>query len=210
MGVTVVVIPVFGGSFMRALVVYCHPVEGSLCSAIRDAALTGLRQAGHDVSVIDLAADDFDPVMPIDEWQIYMDRKMVQTPEIVRYIEMVLESEILVFVYPTWWSGLPAQLKGWLERVLVAGVAFRFTKSNRVRPGLTQLRRIHVISTYGSPKLYVRLVNDNGRRILTRALRLCSAGRTRTSHQGLYSLDTSTVESREQFLRAVEKKMSTL
>ncbi len=195
---------------MRALVVYCHPVEGSLCSALRDAAITGLRAAGHEVSVIDLAADDFDPVMPLDEWRTYMDRQIVKTPEIVRYIEMVQESQILVFVYPTWWSGLPAQLKGWLERVLVAGVAFRFTKSDRVRPGLTQLRRIHVISTYGSPKLYVRLVNDNGRRILNRALRLCATGRTRTSHQGLYSLDTSTMESREQFLRDVEKKMLSL
>jgi putative NADPH-quinone reductase len=195
---------------MRALVIYCHPVEGSLCSALRDVAVSGLRAAGHDVSVIDLAADDFDPVMPLDEWRLYMDRQIVKTPEIVRYIEMVQESEILVFVYPTWWSGLPAQLKGWLERVLVAGIAFRFTKSDRVRPGLTQLHRIHVISTYGSPKLYVRLVNDNGRRILTRALRMCGTKRTRTSHQGLYALDTSTVESRQQFLREVEKKMLSL
>ena len=195
---------------MRALVVYCHPVEGSLCSAIRDAAVQGLSAAGHDVSVIDLAADDFDPVMPVEEWRTYMDRETVTTPEIVRYIEKVQESEILVFVYPTWWSGLPAQLKGWLERVLVAGVAFRFTKKDRVRPGLTQMRRIHAISTYGSPKLYVRLVNDNGRRILTRALRMCGTRRIKTSHQGLYALDTSTTESRQQFLRDVEKKMKTL
>ncbi len=195
---------------MRALVVYCHPVEGSLCSAIRDAAVKGLHGAGHEVSVIDLAADDFDPVMPVEEWRTYMDRKIVTTPEIVRYIKIVQESEILVFVYPTWWSGLPAQLKGWLERVLVAGVAFRFTKSDRVRPGLTQMRRIHVISTYGSPKLYVRLVNDNGRRILTRALRMCGTQRTRTSHQGLYALDTSTPDSRQRFLQDVEKKMKTL
>lgn len=195
---------------MRALVIYCHPVEGSLCSAIRDAAVRGLSAAGYDVSVIDLAADDFDPVMPLEEWRTYMDRKVVTTPEIVRYIEMVQASEILVFVYPTWWSGLPAQLKGWLERVLVAGVAFRFTKNDRVRPGLTQMRRIHVISTYGSPKLYVRLVNDNGRRILMRALRMCGTKRTRASHQGLYALDTSTVDSRQQFLRDVEKKTASL
>jgi putative NADPH-quinone reductase len=177
---------------------------------LRDAAITGLRAAGHEVSVIDLAADDFDPVMSVDEWRTYMDREIVTTPVIARYIEIVQESEILVFVYPTWWSGLPAQLKGWLERVLVVGVAFRFTKKDRVRPGLTQMRRIHVISTYGSPKLYVRLVNDNGRRILTRALRMCGTRGTKTSHQGLYALDRSTAESRQKFLRDVEKKMKTL
>jgi putative NADPH-quinone reductase len=105
---------------------------------------------------------------------------------------------------------LPAQLKGWLERVLVSGVAFRFTESDQVRPGLTQLQRVHVVSTYGSPRLYVRIVNDNGRRILTRALRLCGTRKTRTSHQGLYALDTSTDESRKKFLSAIEKKTSSL
>lgn len=195
---------------MRALVIYCHPVEGSLCSAMRDAAVRGLKAGGHEVSVIDLAADDFDPVMSARDWEKYMNREIDDSPEIVPYLELVQRSEILVFVYPTWWSGLPAQLKGWLERVLVAGVAFRFNEKNQVRPGLTQLRRIHVISTYGSPKLYVRVVNDNGRRILVRALRMSATWRTRTSHQGLYALDTSTVESRKKFLRDIEKKTASL
>ena len=195
---------------MRALVVYSHPVEGSLCSAMRDAAVRGLQSAGHEVTVFDLAADGFDPVMPLHEWEKYMNREFVDDPTLRRYIDVVLQSEIMVFVYPTWWSGLPAQLKGWLERVLVTGVAFRFNSSDRVRPGLTELRRIHVISTFGSPKLYVRLVNDNGRRILTRALRLCGKHRVKTSHQGLYALDTSTDESRNKFLHDIEKKTASL
>ena len=195
---------------MRALVIYCHPVEGSLCSAMRDAAVRGLTVAGHFVDVIDLAADNFDPVMSHDEWERYMRGETVDTPDVVGYIELAKSAEILVFVYPTWWSGLPAQLKGWIERVLVSGVAFRLNENNRVRPGLTQLRRIHVISTFGSPRLYVRIVNDNGRRILNRALRLCGTKRTRTSHQGLYALDTSTPDSRQKFLRAIEKKTASL
>ncbi len=195
---------------MRALVVYCHPVEGSLCSAMRDAAIHGLTSAGHQVDVVDLCAENFNPVMPAEEWQFYMAGEQVQNPVLRRYIELVQRSEILVFVYPTWWSGLPAQLKGWLERVLVVNVAFVFNEQNRVRPGLKQLRRIHVISTYGSPKLYVQIVNDNGRRILSRALRFCGTWRTRTSHQGLYSLDTSTSESRQKFLSDIEKKTASL
>lgn len=195
---------------MNALVIYSHPVEGSLCSAMRDAAVRGLQSAGHEVTVCDLAADGFDPVMSLQEWEKYMHHEMPEDPVLRRYIDVVLQSDIMVFVYPTWWSGLPAQLKGWLERVLVSGVAFRFNSSDRVRPGLNRLRRIHVISTFGSPKLYVRLVNDNGRRILNRALRLCGTHRVRTSHQGLYALDTSTNESRQKFLSDIEKKMASL
>ena len=57
-----------------------------------------------------------------------------------------------MFVYPTWWSGLPAVLKGWLERVMVPGVGFTFdAQSGKVQPGLRHVRRIVGISTYGSP-----------------------------------------------------------
>ena len=80
---------------------------------------------------------------------------------------------LLVFVYPTWWSGLPAILKGWLERVMVPGVGVPLRRATgKVKPGLGHVRTIVGISTYGSPRAYVRLVNDNGRRILTRALRM--------------------------------------
>ena len=53
-----------------------------------------------------------------------------------------------MFVYPTWWSGLPAILKGWLERVMVPGVGFTFdSRTGKVKPGLTHVRRIVGIST---------------------------------------------------------------
>ena len=92
--------------------------------------------------------------------------------------------DTLIFVYPTWWSGLPAMLKGWLERVMVPGVAFGFDPdSERVTPRLGHVRRIVGISTYGSPRAYVAAVNDNGRRTLTRALRLCCGRRRRLAKQ---------------------------
>jgi hypothetical protein len=69
----------------------------------------------------------------------------------------------LVFVYPTWWSGLPAILKGWLERVLVPGVGFVLDeRTNKVRPGLGQVRHLVGISTYGSPRSYVRSSTTTG------------------------------------------------
>ena len=62
--------------------------------------------------------------------------------------------------------------------MFVPGVAFDFDDNGKVRPGLTHIRRIVGISTYGSPWTYVKLVNDNGRRMLTRALRLNCGRRT--------------------------------
>ena len=192
---------------MNALVVYCHPVEGSFCSAMRDAAVSGLHAAGHSVDVIDLAAENFNPVMSTSEWNTYQQGNGDVPVGLERDVSLVKSAEIIVFVYPTWWGGLPAQLKGWLERVMLPGTAFVFNENNKVRPGLRNIRYIHIASTFGSPRLYVRFVNDNGRRILARAFRLNTSLRTRVSTSSLYAMDTATDESRKRFLLSLEKKM---
>jgi len=192
---------------MNALVVYCHPVEGSFCSAMRDAAVRGLQAAGHTVDVIDLTASQFNPVMSTSEWQTYQ-QGSGQIPDGLEHdVELIKTAEIIVFVYPTWWGGLPAQLKGWLERVMLPGTAFVFNDNNKVRPGLGNIKRIHIASTFGSPWLYVRFVNDNGRRILARAFRLNTSLRTKVSTSSLYAMDTATNASRDKFLDALTKKM---
>ena len=192
---------------MNALVVYCHPVEGSFCSAMRDAAVRGLQAAGHTGDVIDLAARQFNPVMSTSEWQTYQ-QGSGQIPDGLEHdVELIKTAEIIVFVYPTWWGGLPAQLKGWLERVMLPGTAFVFNDNNKVRPGLGNIKRIHIASTFGSPWLYVRFINDNGRRILARAFRLNTSLRTKVSTSSLYAMDTATNASRDKFLDALTKKM---
>lgn len=192
---------------MRAVVVHCHPVEGSFSSALREAAERGLRSVGHDVTVLDLAADGFRCVMTCGEWEEYISGSGTTPADIARHVEAVRHAEILVFVYPTWWSGLPAQLKGWLERVMQPDVAFTM-HNDRIRPALRNVRRIVVVSTYGSPWLYVKAINDNGRRTLTRALRAATGWRARRRHLGLYAMDTSTDDQRRRFLARVERAVA--
>ena len=192
---------------MRAVVVHCHPVEGSFSSALRDAAVRGLRAAGHDVTVLDLAAEGFRPVMTRGEWDSYMAGDGVIPADVIAHVEAVRAAEILVFTYPTWWSGLPAQLKGWMDRVMLPGVAFTL-ENGRVRPGLRHVRHIVVISTYGSPWSYVKAINDNGRRTLTRTLRASTGWRARCTHLGLYAMDTVSDDDRRRFLERVERKVS--
>ncbi len=135
----------------------------------------------------------------------------ISDPLVAEHARLVQRASTIVFVYPTWWSGLPAIMKGWLERVLVPGVGFVLDeRTNKVRPGLGQMRRIVGISTYGSPRSYVRLVNDNGRRIISRALRMSCGLRVRVSWLGLYAIDTATAAQRQAFLARVEQKMATM
>ena len=72
------------------------------------------------------------------------------------------------------------------------------------------VRRVVGISTYGASWTYVKLINDNGRRILLRALRLNTALRTRRSWLALYTMDRTTDEQRAAFLARVERRMRSL
>ena len=193
---------------MRALVVVAHPCDDSLTHAAAAAAVRGLQRAGHDVDVVDLYAERFRVAMTREERVAYHGETPLLDPVAARHAALVQAADCLVVVYPTWWSGLPAILKGWLERVLVKDVAFTFDERGKVRPCLDHVRRIVGISTYGSRRAYVKVVNDNGRRILTRALRMSCGWRTRTTWLALYGVDTSTDDERRDFLGRVEQRLA--
>jgi NAD(P)H dehydrogenase (quinone) len=75
-----------------------------------------LEQNGHEVDLLDLYAEGFDPVMPADERRHYNEMKRGDHP-FPDHAERLGGGRRLLFVYPTWWYGLPAMLKGWLDRV---------------------------------------------------------------------------------------------
>ncbi len=195
---------------MRALVVLANPNPESYGHALAEAAVTGLREGGHDVDVLDLYAIGFRAALSTAERRAYEGDQPILDAVVAEHADLVRRAELLVFVYPTWWSGLPAMLKGWLERVMVPGVAFRFDAAGRVRPGLPQVRRIVGVSTYGSPRAYVAAINDNGRRTLTRTLRLSCGWRARPLWLGMYKMDACDDADRAAFLTRVHARMARL
>jgi putative NADPH-quinone reductase len=196
---------------MNVLVVHAHPDPASFNRTVFDTAVRALRASGHRVTAIDLYDEGFGAAMSLAEHRAYQDDEPILDPRVAAHAAAVREAEVMVFVYPTWWSGLPAILKGWLERVLVPGVGFVLDeRTGRVRPGLVRLRRIVGISTYGSRHSYVMAMTDGGRRILTRALRMSAGWRTRTTWLGLYSMDAADDARRASFLARVDAELRSL
>ena len=194
---------------MLVAVVVAHPSADSYSHNLASRAVTGLLAAGHDVELLDLYGDGFRVAMSAEERDAYHGDTPICDPLVARYADVVQRAGALVFVYPTWWSSLPAILKGWLERVMVPGVSFRFDeRTGKVKPALRNVRTIVGISTYGSPRTYVWLTNDNGRRILTRALRMSCGISTRTRWLGFYGIDTSSDVERQDFAAHVERTMA--
>src|SRR3954452_19559517 len=195
---------------MDVLVVCAHPDEDSFNHAIAAAVEKGCARAGHDATTLDLYALGFRAAMTTEEHRSYHGEQPLLDPLVAHHAELVSRAQTLVFVYPTWWSQPPAILRGWLERVMVPGVAFDFDAKGKVRPGLRHVQRIIGISTYGAPWTSGKLLNDGGRRMLTRALRMNCGMRTSTTWMGLYSMDTLGSRERAAFLDRVEHRIAPL
>jgi putative NADPH-quinone reductase len=184
---------------MRILVIYAHPVATSFVAACKDALLTAL-DGRHEVKLLDLYAIGFDPVLNRVERLAYHDES-ANGQGLEEHLALLRWAEGLIFVYPTWWYGLPAILKGWLDRAWLPGVTFTMPAGNRpVGPLLTQIRLLGGISTYGAPWWFTRWVGDPGRRTLMRGIKALCAPRCRTFWLALHRMDSSTDADRAAFL----------
>jgi NAD(P)H dehydrogenase (quinone) len=192
---------------MRCLVVYAHPVESSYCAALRDRAIAALGKANHDVRLLDLYAEGFDPVLSRQERLDYhtpgINERLIRA-----HLDAIKWAEALVFIYPTWWYGLPAMLKGWLDRVWIPYVTFTLPKDDEPIEGLMDnIVRIVGISTSGASRLWLAMVGNPGRRTITRGLRALCHTRCRTLWLAHYNIDRSTAKSREAFLERVGREL---
>jgi putative NADPH-quinone reductase len=192
---------------MRVLIIYCHPRPDSFSAALRDAAVDGLKASGHSVELRDLYAEGFDPVLSAQQRGTYFDATE-NMHGIEDHVAALRRAEGLVLVYPTWWFGMPAMLKGWLDRIWLPGVAFQLGGPKVMLPLLTDIRRIGMVTTYGSPWWLLWWVGWPDRRIVRRGLRpLCARG-CRIHWIGLTRMDVDSPERRRRFLVRVKQRLS--
>lgn len=140
----------------RALVVLAHPRPGSLNHAVADRVADALREAGLHVDLHDLCAEGFDPVLrPEETWTAGMSAAAVldrtTDPLVRRHRELVSRADLLVAVHPNWWGKPPAVMAGWLDRVLVPGVAYALDDAGGLPRPLLGLRGLLVVNTSDTP-----------------------------------------------------------
>lgn len=195
---------------MKVLVVYCHPCEDSFNASVLKVTLEVLAARGHDYRVCDLYREAFDPVMRAPEWHGYHDPERNLEP-VLEQAEQLKWAEAVVFIYPTWWYGLPAMLKGWLERVLVPGFAFDVPTARRGSvPKLKHINRVIVLTTCGATPFISWIMGQPGRRTLLRGFRSICGTFCRTSYLALYRMDTVSESRRLSHLKRVKRRIAGL
>lgn len=189
---------------MRALLIYCHPNPESFSASVRDTIVDTLRGAGSEIRVLDLYGMAFDPVLSPGELSGYYEMPGNQIP-VAEHCDALAWCDTLFLVYPTWWSGLPAMLKGWLDRVMLPGVAFHPPGAGQtaIRPGLINIERIGVFTTCGSSRWLNVLSGQPGRRTIMRGLRALCAKKCRAFFCALYLAESITDQARRAHLARV-------
>jgi NAD(P)H dehydrogenase (quinone) len=123
---------------VNVLIVYAHPEPTSFAAALKDAAVRVLSTAGHQVEVSDLYGEGFNPVAGRHDFtrvadpmrfhyqseQLAASRTGSFAGDLLREQDRLMRADLLVFVFPLWWGGLPAIVKGWFDRVCAYGVAY--------------------------------------------------------------------------------------
>ncbi|NYZ61868.1 NAD(P)H-dependent oxidoreductase [Luteimonas deserti] len=165
----------------QILIVQGHPASDSLCEALASAYAQGARESGHSVVTLRLREMRFDPVLHAG----YAALQPLE-PDLVAAQAAIVGADHIVLVYPTWWGGTPALLKGFLDRTLLPGFAFKYRAGSPWWDRLLTGRSAHVITTMDTPPWYYRLrYGDAGIRQLRHAvLEYCGVRPVRVTRVG--------------------------
>lgn len=137
------------------LIIDGHPDPSSLCAALAQSHAEGLRAGGARVEVLALRDLHFDPILRVG----YHEHQSLE-PDLQRAQSLIAGARRLVVVTPVWWGSMPALLKGFFDRTLERGWAFRY-KHNGMPEGLLAGRSARVIMTTDSPGFYLRFIHGD-------------------------------------------------
>ncbi|MFZ9628921.1 MAG: NAD(P)H-dependent oxidoreductase [Ilumatobacteraceae bacterium] len=197
------------GNRRRVLFVHCHPSADSTVSHARDRAAEAVGRRGNETRRIDLYAEAFDPLLSAWERRHHLGDP-ADKPSIAAHADLLRWCDTLVLSYPTWWSGQPAMLKGWFDRVWVNGVAYTLPEgSDRIRPLLRNIRRVVVVTSHGGPKWRNMIEGESGKRVVSRSIRAVCSPRCRTTWLAVYGVDGHP-SRRARFVERVERWFSRL
>lgn len=135
---------------MRISVILGHPQKGSFNHAIAETVIQNLKNNGHSVDFHDLYTEGFDPILLFEEIQ----KETLIDAVLEKYCTEIAEAEGIIIIHPNWWGQPPAILKGWVDRVIRAGVAYEFIESDQgdgVPIGLLKARAALVFNTSNTP-----------------------------------------------------------
>lgn len=190
---------------MRIFLLLGHPDTSSFNGALADAYEAAALAAGHEVRRQNLGDMAFDPIL----WHGY---KTIQDlePDLVTAQQNITWCEHWVIIYPIWWGSVPALLKGFFDRALYAGFAYRYHDNDPMWDGLLSGRSAQVITTADAPRLWTFIAyrNSDLGTVKYATLRFCGVKPVKVTR--FDRLKDSTSEERQRYLERARRMVPPL
>ncbi len=133
---------------MNHLVILGHPSTESLNKVIYDEIVQLYKKHGHTVVIRNLYETNFNPVLTVQDINAARSGEVLADVKVEQ--DYVKRADVITFVYPIWWTGMPAIVKGYIDRVFSYGFAYSFTSSSAVKR-LLKGKKIILVNTHGMP-----------------------------------------------------------
>ncbi|WP_164462102.1 NAD(P)H-dependent oxidoreductase [Bacillus sp. FJAT-42376] len=185
---------------MKTLIIYAHPKLDSFNGAILEKVIAELKILQAEIRVRDLYRIGFQPVLDEDNYSEFYQTKA--PADVIEEQSYLLWAEQIIFIFPTWWSGMPAILKGYIDRIFTNGFAFRMVKNGT--EGLLKGKKGLIFQTTGQPEQKLKpsqLTMAMETAIDYGIFHIC--GIETVSHQFLYSVTFSDHETKKRMLEEI-------
>lgn len=189
---------------MNVSVILAHPDNQSFNHAIARTAAAQLQNNGHNVTFHDLYAEQFDPLLSTPE----IPTKAVLPPDVERHCDEISSADGIIIVHPNWWGQPPAILKGWIDRIMRAGFAYRFLDGDQgegIPVGLLKAQAAIVFNTSNTPTQRESEVFGDPLQLLWKNCIFDLCGISTFYREMFTVIITSTYEQRQDWLRKVEE-----
>ena len=130
---------------MKNLIVYAHPNSGSLNHFFKQTVLEILQESGEEIAVRDLNEINFNPVLSLEDMN--GQRMGTVADDVQTEQDFITWADRIIFIYPIWWTGMPAIMKGYIDRVFSYGFAYRYDQG--VQKGLLTGKKTIIINSHG-------------------------------------------------------------
>lgn len=193
---------------MRTVIVYNHPYEGSYCNAILSVVTNGLRKANHEIDLIHLDRDEFNPRMSAEDLKAFVAHQPID-PQVIDYCERLEKADHLIFIFPIWWDIMPATTKGFIDRVLSPGIVYdHHPRGFGLVPLLKNLKSVTLITTMNKPKImYSLLIGNLIRKVMLRSV-FKTMGYKNLNWISYNMVKSVTHEKRVRWLNDLEKRFT--
>ncbi|WP_293305123.1 NAD(P)H-dependent oxidoreductase [Pedobacter sp. UBA5917] len=169
------------------LIINGHPNKASINFALAEAYYKGAVEAGANVSIIHIADLTFNPNL-----QFGYRQRMELEPDLLSSLEKIKAADHLVWVHPVWWGGIPALMKGFIDRLFLSGIAFQYRENSVWWDKLFKGKTARIITTLDQPSWYYRMFfgRPSVNQLKKSVLQFCGINPVKVTYVGIVKKST--------------------